>query len=145
MSLNNIDNCPSCGKVFVKALRPVCNECHREVEKKFNTVYTFIKKRENRMASLEEVHEGTEVEKDLIVHFIREGRIHLAQFPNLGYPCEKCGSFIREGRICKECRSEIRSGLDQIDREKSFEDRKKQTERSKVTTYHSLNQRLNRK
>ncbi|WP_218212235.1 hypothetical protein, partial [Pseudomonas sp. 2822-15] len=82
------------------------------------------------------------VEQDLITNFIREGRIHLAQFPNLGYPCEKCSGFIREGRICKECRTELRSGLNQLQKEKEFEDRKVQTERSKMTTYHSLGDRF---
>ncbi|UCZ52698.1 hypothetical protein LGQ02_18100 [Bacillus shivajii] len=141
----DLQNCPNCGELFVKAFRPVCSKCHREIEEKFETVYTFIRKRENRQSPLEEVHAKTGVERDLITQFIREGRINLSQFPNLGYPCEKCGDNIREGRLCRNCREGIQSDLDTIDRQKQFEERRKEEERKKVTTYHSLNGRIDRR
>ncbi|WP_096190278.1 TIGR03826 family flagellar region protein [Evansella halocellulosilytica] len=142
--MSDLSNCPNCGKLFVKAFRPVCEACYREVEAKFQTVYTFIRKRENRMASLEEVHAKTEVEKDLIIEFVRQGRLNLSQFPNLGYPCEKCETTIREGRLCQTCSDRIKSDLDIVDRQKAFEERKRNEERNKVTTYHSLDNRINR-
>ncbi|ADU31869.1 TIGR03826 family flagellar region protein [Evansella cellulosilytica] len=132
-------NCPNCGKVFIKALRPICDECYRDVENKFEKVYKFIRKRENRRASMDEVHEGTGVSKDLIVRFIREGRLHLSQFPNLGYPCEKCGVSIREGRLCKDCAKGLQSGLNQLEREKDFEGRKlRRTKNEETLTYHTF-------
>ncbi|MBU9711768.1 TIGR03826 family flagellar region protein [Evansella tamaricis] len=142
--MNELENCPNCGKLFIRALRGVCNNCFSEVENKFKTVHNFIRRRENRMATVDEVHEATEVKKDLIYQFIREGRILLAQFPNLGFPCEKCGTFIKEGRICESCRKELRSGLDQLSKESAFQDRQKQREREKIQTYHSLEDRIKR-
>lgn len=135
-------NCPNCNKVFVKAFRPVCEACHREVEEKFDIVSKFIRKKENRMATIEEVHAKTEVEKDLIFQFIREGRLHLSHFPNLGYPCEKCGEQIREGRLCKNCLHGIKSDLKALEQEQAFEKRKEEAEKAKNRTYHLLNNRL---
>ncbi|UJW59114.1 hypothetical protein HXZ66_17710 [Bacillus sp. A116_S68] len=139
-----LKNCPNCDKLFVKALRPVCDACAREVEDKFETVYTFIRKRENRRASIEEVHEATEVEIDLIMQFVREGRLHLSQFPNLTYPCEKCGAKIREARLCANCRDEINEGLQVGEKQKAFEDRKRDRERARYQTYSALGDKVRR-
>ncbi|SDZ33319.1 flagellar operon protein TIGR03826 [Evansella caseinilytica] len=120
----DLANCPNCGKVFVKALRPVCDACYREVEEKFDTVYTFIRKSRNRSATIDQVCEETGVEKDLIIRFIREGRLQLSQFPNLGYPCEKCGESTREGRLCSKCKKEINDGLREVRKSPDREERK---------------------
>ncbi len=134
----DILNCPRCNKIFVKNLRDVCTDCYREEENDYQTVHQFVRKRDNRMASIIEVEQETGVDKTLIYKFIRQGRIHLASFPNLAYPCESCGKMIREGRICGECKGNITSGVERADREKEFQNRKRQVENSKVTTYHSL-------
>ncbi|UTR12909.1 hypothetical protein MM300_05650 [Evansella sp. LMS18] len=140
--MGSLSNCPVCGSLFVKGIRSVCQDCHQAVEERFEKVYTFIRRRENRTATIEETEEATGVAKDEIVQFIRQGRIQIAQFPNLGYPCEKCGTFIREGRLCNDCGHEIRSSLSQLDRNKAFENRKAEREKKKIQTYHSLNERF---
>lgn len=98
------------------------------------------------MASIREVHEKTGVELTLIHQFVREGRLQTRSFPNLGYPCESCGEIITEGRICTDCKENITGGLDKLQKEKEFEERKdaeRRTERNKgTTTYHSLKDRL---
>ncbi|MFC4736951.1 TIGR03826 family flagellar region protein [Bacillus daqingensis] len=131
-------NCPDCGGLFVKALRSVCETCAKDVEAQFDTVYSFIRKRDNRRATIDEVVESTGVTKERIFQFIREGRILLSQFPNLTYPCDACGKDIREGKLCSTCRSRIESGIEQSNREKDFSDRKAVREKSRYTTYHSL-------
>ena len=136
-------NCPNCGKVFVKAMRSVCDECARAVEEKFDVVYKFIRKRENRRANMDELHEGTGVEKEFIIQFIREGRLHLSQFPNLAFPCEKCGTNIREGRLCEPCRREIQEGLKSSEREKAHDRRKE--EKKRVQTYSTLDDKIDRR
>ncbi|RSL35129.1 hypothetical protein D7Z54_00715 [Salibacterium salarium] len=140
--MQNLENCPRCGELFVKSLRAVCNKCHKEVEDKFQTVYSFIKKRENRQATMSEVIEGTGVSYEDITHFIKEGRIHLRQFPNLEYPCESCGRGIREGRICGNCKDNIEGGLQSEAREQERAERVKEEEKSRYQTYHSMNNRL---
>lgn len=138
----DLANCPKCGGVFVKALRNVCGACAKEVEEQFDKVYRFIRQRDNRRADIDEVVKGTEVPKEQIFQFIREGRILTAQFPNLSYPCEACGAPIREARLCDGCKDNIRSGLKQHASERAFAERKANGEKKKVTTYHSLEGRV---
>ncbi|WNF36587.1 hypothetical protein RJD24_19535 [Bacillaceae bacterium IKA-2] len=141
----DLKNCPNCNKIFVRNLRDVCQDCYKKEEEDFQTVYQFVRKKENRMASMKEVEEGTDVKEELVVKFIKQGRLHLQSFPNLAYPCESCKRMIREGRICGECKGNITSGLSRMDSEKKFADRKRNEEKSKLTTYHSLDTKIDRK
>ncbi len=100
------------------------------------------------MASMRELHEKTGVDLSLIHQFVREGRLQIKMFPNLGYPCESCGEIIKEGRLCGGCTENITSGLEKVEKEKAFESRKdveRRAERSQVTAYHSLNDRFTKK
>lgn len=142
--MGELQNCPRCDKLFVKNFRDVCQDCFKEEEELFQKVYQFVRKKENRMASIKEVEEGTGVEEELIIKFVKQGRISVHSFPNLAYPCESCGKMIREGRICYLCGGNIRKGLDRLDSEKRFAERKKREEMSKYTTYHSLNGKINK-
>lgn len=137
----NIENCPRCGQIFVKALRPVCERCAKEYEDMFDKVYAFIRKRENRRASLQEVVEATEVPEEYIFQFVREGRLKLSQFPNLSYPCESCGRMTRAGRLCEVCRGKIDRDLKQIEKEKEIAQRLKEEE-TKFQTYKTMDDRL---
>ncbi|BAB07343.1 hypothetical protein P4637_02260 [Halalkalibacterium halodurans] len=143
---NNLANCPVCGELFVKALRPICNKCFRKREENYEKVSTFLRKKSNRMATVTEVYEKTGVSIQDIEQFIREGRIQLKQFPNLGYPCESCGATIREGRLCHGCADNLKAGLDAGEKEKQFQQRKQANEKAKEKnlTYHSLQDRLKR-
>ncbi|MGX1901495.1 TIGR03826 family flagellar region protein [Thermolongibacillus altinsuensis] len=124
-----LDNCPRCGRLFVKnQIRDVCEQCYKEEEKLFEKVYTFIRKRENRTATLAQVVEATGVDESLIVKWIKNGRLRLVQFPNLGYPCERCGKTIREGRLCQECITRMKKEIEKV---LSEEEREKQ----RTTTY----------
>ncbi|MCC3356937.1 TIGR03826 family flagellar region protein [Bacillus sp. REN16] len=123
-------NCPNCGALFVKTnLRDVCEKCYKEEQAAFDTVYTFIRKKENRTATIFETAEGTGVEEELIIKFIRTGKLKLAQFPNLGYPCQKCHTIIREGVLCEDCTKDLRSELSAF--EKDEERKKELNERDK--------------
>lgn len=115
-------------------------------KKKTTKQYTpYIRKKENRQATISEVEEATGIEERIITKFIRQGRIHISNFPNLTYPCESCGVSIREGRICGACKGNITGGLARIESEKRFEARKKADENRKLTTYHSLNDKLDKR
>lgn len=127
-------NCPNCGSLFVKTnLRDVCETCYKEEELAFEKVYTFIRKRENRTATIFEASMGTGVDEELIIKFIKTGRLQLAQFPNLGYPCQKCHTLIRKGTLCNDCSNEIRSELSTFEKEQ--ERMKEQREREKRTYF----------
>ncbi len=128
-------NCPNCGSLYVKTnLRDVCEKCYKEEEIAFETVYSFIRKKENRTATIFEASEGTGVEEELIIKFIRIGKLKLAQFPNLGYPCQKCRTIIREGILCDDCSKELRSELSTFEQE---EERKKEIREREKRTYYA--------
>ena len=132
--MQELSNCPNCDQLFVKtAFRDVCDACFKEEEKQFEAVYTFIRKRENRTATMLQVVEGTGVPEKLIIKFIKKGRLQLSKFPGLTYPCEKCGTPIREGKLCTSCQTKLRSQIEQLKKE---EERQQEMEkREKTVTY----------
>lgn len=141
MEMGELANCPKCNGLFVKSqFRDICDACYKEEEKAFETVYNYLKKRENRKATLIEVSEATEVSEDLILKFIRQGRLQLANYPNLGYPCERCGTMIREGKLCLECSRDIKR---EIEKMKMYENSQDHLELRHTTYY--VNQPKNKK
>jgi flagellar operon protein (TIGR03826 family) len=131
-------NCPTCNAIFVKnKFRDVCEKCFREEEKAYETVYQFLRKRENRAATMSQVVEATGVEEDLLYKFIRKGRLKLTQFPNLGYPCDRCGKLIREGRVCETCANDIKNELEIFESNKM---RQLELNQKHMRTYYSVNQ-----
>lgn len=98
----DLDNCPRCGKIFAKNFRDVCPACIREIDKEYETCSTFL--REQKGATITELSEATGITIKQITKFIREGRISLVNAPNMSYPCEVCGTLIRESHICESCR-----------------------------------------
>lgn len=127
----DLQNCPKCDSLYVKnKFRDVCEKCWKEEEAAYDTVAKYMRKRENRAATIIQVVEATGVSEELILKFIKAGRFQLTQFPNFGYPCDKCGKVIREGRICASCASSLRADLKTVEYE---EQRKK--ELSKRATF----------
>lgn len=111
--MDELSNCPKCGGLFVKnKFRDICQNCWKEEEEAYNAVYQFIRKRENRAATIHQVVDATGVDEDLILKFIKTGRLKLTQFPNLGYPCDRCGKIIQNGKICNSCAEKLRKELD---------------------------------
>lgn len=136
MTMGEIANCPKCNALFVQSqLRSICEACFKAEEKAYDTVYKFLRKRENRNSILHEIVGGTGVEEELLLKFIRTGRILLSNFPNLGYPCEKCGKEIRKDRLCEGCKDNIQKQLHQIEQEEKIIDRNRVKERS--TTFYT--------
>lgn len=134
--MSQLDNCPNCGQVYLKnAFREVCMDCYKKEEEDYQKVYKFIRQRQNRTATMEQVVTGTGVSEALIIKFIRKGRIQLAQFPHLGYPCDRCGTLIREEKLCVNCKKDIQSQLTQVVREEE-----RQLEQKNLgKTYHAVN------
>ncbi|WAA12030.1 TIGR03826 family flagellar region protein [Fervidibacillus halotolerans] len=137
-----LENCSRCGRVFVKtSIRDVCDVCYQEEEAAFEKVNNFLKKRENRTASMAQVIEATGVEEELILKFIRKGRIRLIHFPNLSYPCEKCGAPIQKGKLCEKCQKELRTELEQFEQEQK---RQKDLE-ERTKTYYAIDEKYRKR
>ncbi|MGE7876008.1 TIGR03826 family flagellar region protein [Peribacillus muralis] len=108
----DIFNCPSCNSLFVMTkFRDVCDACYKDEEAKYDKVYAYIRKKINRTASMMQVVKDTGVEEILIIKFVKTGKLRISQFPNLGIPCEKCGTQIKSGRLCDNCGDSLRADL----------------------------------
>ncbi|HZG59670.1 MAG TPA: TIGR03826 family flagellar region protein [Anoxybacillus sp.] len=116
-----LENCPNCGRLFVRnQFRDICENCYREEEKEFEKVYNFLRKRENRLATIAQIVEATGVKESLLMKFIKTGRLKIAQFPNLGYPCDRCGALIREGKLCVNCSTDLNKQLEMLQKEEEM-------------------------
>ena len=127
-----LDNCPKCGRIYVRNLRGMCDACRKEDDQLFDKVYQFVKKRQNRTATMMQIVEATGVPEETIMRFVKEGRLKPAQFPNLGYPCERCGAVIQSGKLCPNCAGNLELDLKQYEYE---EERKRQIEEREKRTY----------
>lgn len=104
-----VRNCPRCGKIFVYTGFNLCPACRREEEELFERVEAFL--RSHPGANLEAVAEGTGIAKEIILDFIRSGRLVTALKTEGLLRCEICGRPIDQGRICKECAGRLKQGL----------------------------------
>ncbi|MFJ7970417.1 TIGR03826 family flagellar region protein [Psychrobacillus sp. NPDC096389] len=122
--MGELKNCPSCGEFFnYTGIRDVCNNCAMNEEKLYETVYRFLRKRENRAATVERIVEATGVEEELLHKWVRKGRLQPALFPNLGYPCDNCGKLTTQGKLCENCAQELKSGLRQFEAAQEFREK----------------------
>ena len=103
-----VRNCPRCGKIYVYTGQRLCPSCFEEEETLFRQVETYL--REHPGANLEAVAEGTKIAKEIILDFIRRGRLVTLKADGL-LRCEICGRPIDQGRICDNCAGELKQGL----------------------------------
>nr|WP_171683357.1 TIGR03826 family flagellar region protein [Paenibacillus planticolens] len=101
----NVANCPRCGKIFVKGFAEVCPNCLKDLEQQYDKCLKYL--RANKGTNINELSEATDVSIKQITKFIREGRISIVHAPNMAYPCEVCGTLIRENTICEPCRMKL--------------------------------------
>lgn len=127
--MNEVVDCPRCGALYAQnAFRDVCPKCSRSEEELYQAAYTFLRKRENRAATLERVVEVTGASEEMIQKWVKKGRLQARQFPNLGYPCDRCGAIIQAGKVCNNCIEELESDLKLHDREQAFERERKESQ-----------------
>lgn len=133
MIVMELVNCTNCGMLYVKnSIRDICDNCYKEEEEAFDKVNNYLKKKQNRTASMVKVVEDTGVPEELIMKFIRKGRIRLVHFPNLGYPCENCGRPIQKGKLCDDCAKNFRNELEVFEKEQQ---RQKELAEKNITYY----------
>lgn len=117
----NLDNCPRCGKLFAKNFRDVCPVCIRDIDAEYLLCANYL--REFKGSIITEVSDATGVSVKQITKFIREGRISIVNAHNMSYPCESCGTLIREHHLCDSCRQRIEK-----DKKQMFQDLAKSEE-----------------
>lgn len=124
--MRTLANCPRCGKLFVKEGVNFCPSCIQDIENEYTRCIEYL--REHKFVSLYELSEATDVTVRQITQFIREGRISIADNPNMAYTCESCGTPIREGRLCKKCSERLNKGIkEQLQHKTVAEEEERQT------------------
>ncbi|WP_066192259.1 MULTISPECIES: TIGR03826 family flagellar region protein [Gracilibacillus] len=130
--MGELANCIKCDKIFIKTNKTICPDCIQKEEKQFQLVYQFLKKRTNRQATIPEIAEGTGVEEKVILQFVQEKRLNPVHFPNLNYPCERCGQPIVTGTICTSCQTELKEDIQKHDDRKRLKEELEKAERKKT-------------
>lgn len=106
----NVRNCIRCGKIFNYVTgKPICQNCRQGLEEKFKETKLYIKR--NHMATIAEVSEACEVEVKQIKEWIREERLSFSEDSAIGLDCEACGTTIKTGRFCDNCKSTMTQEL----------------------------------
>lgn len=119
--MGELRNCPKCGDFFnYTGIREICPKCAMDEEKMYETVYRFLRKRENRAATVDRIVEVTGVEKELLYKWVKKNRLQPALFPNLGYPCDNCGRLTTKGKLCENCSSQLKSDLNRFEAGREF-------------------------
>ncbi|MFD1032808.1 flagellar protein [Metaplanococcus flavidus] len=109
------------------------------MEQEFKIINDFLKIEGNRFASIEEVGSFTEVSEKRIADFIRDGRIFVEDYPNLGYGCAHCGTLIQRQMLCNSCFEDFTSEVDKtLKAEKLLEGMNKPDEATQKARYWKL-------
>ena len=101
-------NCTRCGKLFVAPQPGLCPACREAEDADFERIRAYLAQRP--AASVEEVAAATGASPARILHFVRTGRLRLAQKPD-DLSCRLCGEPIETGQVCPRCALRIRRAL----------------------------------
>ncbi|MFS0750796.1 TIGR03826 family flagellar region protein [Oceanobacillus sp. 1P07AA] len=136
--MGELANCVRCDTVYVKTTRNICADCYQKEEQAFHKVYAFLRVRQNRQATLSEIVDATEVKETLITKFIKERRLHVKNFPNLGYSCENCNTQITSGKLCDNCINKLKDDLSTFEQMEERKLNQELTAEKKVNTYYAI-------
>jgi len=127
----NIIKCKICRKAFHSLGGTTCPECVKKIDMDFITVRDYIY--DNPHSTIDQVAEDTEVEKAVILHLLKEGRLTLETPDAEGLlTCEVCRKPITSGRMCDSCKSKVASTMNSnIERNRPPEPEKKDLKASK--------------
>ena len=96
----DVRNCKRCNRIFQYRGSKYCPNCMIELDEMFIKVRDYLY--EHPKANITETSEGTGVEEEIILEFLKQGRLELSE-PSLSYVCERCEKPITTGRYCKDC------------------------------------------
>ena len=104
-----LKKCPRCGNLFAYSALPICDACLQKEEAEFIKVRDYL--RENPNSGMAQTCEDTEVAENLILKFLKEGRLIATNAFDGVLECERCGKHINSGRFCDKCIVELKSGF----------------------------------
>jgi len=106
-----VKNCKKCGRLFnyLGGTIRICPSCREQLEKKFDEVKKYIE--DNRQASIQQVSEEMEVDIPQLHQWVREERLTFSEDSMVTIDCEGCGTAIRTGRFCDNCKNDLNRGF----------------------------------
>lgn len=121
MGISKLKNCKKCNRLFSSADgSTLCSRCNEDVDDEFKTVREYIY--DNPSSSLKDISDGTGVNTESILKWIREGKIILSDSSSIRF-CERCGEPVMSGRYCNACISQLQSNLKIEDKSGSQEEK----------------------
>jgi flagellar operon protein (TIGR03826 family) len=106
----DVRNCRGCGRLFnYLGGTPLCPACVKELDEKFTVVKQYIY--DNPAASVQQVAEDNDVSVQQLKKWVREERLCFSENSVVGLECENCGTMIRTGRFCPQCKDKIANTL----------------------------------
>ena len=85
----DVRNCKMCGHLFNYTNSPLCPQCNKKLEERFQDVKEYI--RENPGAGMATVAEDTGVPVQQLKKWVREERLAFTKGSGITIECEKCG------------------------------------------------------
>jgi len=104
----DIRNCKHCNRLFQYQSSKYCPNCVIELDKVFMVIREYIY--ENPDSTIVEVSENTGVDNEIIMDFLREGKLELKE-ASLMLECRSCGKAIKTGVMCKDCLSNFETEM----------------------------------
>lgn len=95
--------CESCGFELKKIGEGQfkCKKCGAYSYDTFHKIKNYLEK--NGARSMTQIANATGIPKSSVEHFLKEGRLEIAQTSFQFLKCMKCGRAIRTGSLCLEC------------------------------------------
>lgn len=97
----DLTNCRKCGRLFHRINRPICPDCEKALEEKYQEVKQYI--REHEGATIVEVSKETDVSVEQLKKWVREERLYFQDPSASGIECLRCGIPIAKGKYCSKC------------------------------------------
>ena len=123
----DVRNCKNCNKLFNYIGTPICPECTKAMEDKFDDVKQYIY--DHPKCGMQEVSDEMEVSTAQIRKWLKEERLAFSEDSEIALSCEKCNKKIFTVTTCKKCKEEMTNQFSSLYRR---EEPKKQVERKKT-------------
>jgi len=121
----NLKNCPRCGRLFPAGSgRDICGKCLEAEDDDYGIVRRYV--RDHPRSTVVEVAEETGVDEEVILQYLRDGRLVSNSFAAT-ISCERCGKSIRAGKYCDGCMNVINAQLQGVEPPRESEPKVKST------------------
>lgn len=101
----------------------------------FSEMLHFLLRKNNRLLTNDEIIALTGVSPELLYKWVKTGKLNPATFPNIGAPCERCGTLTKE-KVCISCSTSIVGILAQEEKDRAWFNKIQRQDRRIHTYYH---------